>query len=82
MADHKIVYLIVEEGEKDYKRVKWRVAGSAYECRDGSFNLKLDMFPTLTFNVRNPKSNGELNEAVKSSVPQSVPKGKDDDIPF
>lgn len=73
MSSHKIVYLIVERGDRHTGQTRWTQAGSAYECRDGSFNLRLDMFPNLTFNVRNPKSNGELRDAVNSDVPQRIP---------
>ena len=62
MADRKIVYLIIERGLPPNKQTFWRNAGVAYECRDGSLNVKLDIHPGLTFNVRDPKSNGERNE--------------------
>lgn len=60
--NHKIVYLIVETGSGVSKQTFWRQAGVAYPCRDGSFNLKLDIHPTLIFNIRDPKSNGEKDE--------------------
>lgn len=62
MADRKIVYLILERGMPPNKQTFWRNAGVAYECRDGSLNVKLDIHPGLTFNVRDPKSNGETEE--------------------
>ena len=62
MADRKIVYLILERGTPPNKQTFWRNAGVAYECRDGSMNVKLDIHPGLTFNVRDPKSNGETEE--------------------
>ena len=62
MADRKIVYLIVETGHPPNKQTFWRQAGIAYLCRDGSFNLKLDIHPRLIFNIRDPKSNGEREE--------------------
>ena len=87
MSQHQVVYLIVESGQNGNKRVNWRVAGSAYECRDGSFNMKLDMHPGLTFNIRYPKSNGERQDAEKSDVSQEVPDKPtpikpDENIPF
>jgi len=63
MADFKIVYLIVERGMEPNRQTFWRPAGNAYLCRDGSLNLKLDIHPGLTFNIRDPKSNGERVEA-------------------
>lgn len=61
-TEHKIVYLIVERGLPPNKQTFWRPAGVAYPCRDGSFNLKLDIHPGLIFNIRDPKSNGETKE--------------------
>lgn len=51
MANVKVVYLIREVGE----RTIWTRQGAAFENRDGSLNLKLDLFPSLTFNIRDPK---------------------------
>lgn len=62
MSDFKIVYLIVERGIEPNRQVFWRSAGSAFICRDGSINVKLDIHPGLTFNIRDPKSNGERIE--------------------
>ncbi len=65
----KIVYLLVEKGHGANKRTYWRNAGVAYPCRDGSLNLKLDIHPGITFNIRDPKSNGEteeIDEAVET----------------
>lgn len=94
MAEHKIVYLIVDRGDPDLPAF-WRVAGYAYVCRDGSLNLKLDIHPSLKFNIRDPKSNGEREEAGEirkpgngnGTVPSSPTTTKstkvsDDDIPF
>ena len=81
MSDYKIVYLIVERGVEPNRQVFWRSAGNAFLCRDGSLNLKLDMHPGLTFNIRDPKSNGERVEAEHSIGPVPVQKVKDD-IPF
>jgi hypothetical protein len=63
MSDFKIVYLIVERGFEPSRRTFWRTAGSAFVCRDGSLNVRLDIHPGLTFNIREPKSNGERSEA-------------------
>ena len=92
MSDFKVVYLIVNRKDPD-KPPFWRVAGSAFVCRDGSLNLKLDLFPDLHFNIRQPKSNGEREEAREAPsdigpkskfVPRRIPKEilKDEDIPF
>lgn len=69
MSEYKIVYLIVERGIEPNRQTFWRPAGNAYLCRDGSFNLKLDIHPGLTFNIRDPKSNGERTEAEPEEEP-------------
>ncbi|HLY40442.1 MAG TPA: hypothetical protein VKR52_04470 [Terracidiphilus sp.] len=53
MAKPNIVYVIQEEGDKKY----WHRAGVAFVNRDGSLNLKLDLFPNLQLQVREPKEN-------------------------
>lgn len=50
----KVVYLLVEVGDNTY----WNRAGVAFENQDGSLNMKLDLFPNVTFNIREPKDNG------------------------
>lgn len=93
MSTHKIVYLITEHGTDANKQTFWRPHGVAYVCRDGSLNLKLDIHPGLTFNIRDPKSNGEREDAGESlpevsptarAVPRKPPKEviNDDDVPF
>ncbi len=84
MPDFKVVYLIVERGLPPNKQTFWRVAGSAVVCRDGSLNLKLDIHPGLTFNVREPKYNDELRSAVADTWPTngSSIAVVDEDIPF
>jgi len=83
MSDFKIVYLIVERGIEPNRQTFWRSAGNAYVCRDGSLNLKLDIHPGLTFNIRDPKSNGELRESVDGDTPTAKSDPLDlDDIPF
>lgn len=69
MSDFKIVYLIVERGVEPNRQVFWRSAGIAFLCRDGSMNLRLDIHPGLTFNIREPKSLGEREE-VYSALPE------------
>lgn len=73
MSDYKIVYLIVERGFEPNRQTFWRTAGSAFVCRDGSLNVRLDIHPGLTFNIRDPKSNGERFEAINGlEQPQEV----------
>jgi hypothetical protein len=82
MAEHKIVYLIIQRDGGESKQTFWRMAGYAYPCRDGSLNLKLDFHPGLVFNVRNPKSNGERKEVGQPEANGSAERINDDDIPF
>ena len=78
MSDFKIVYLIVEKGAEPNRQVFWRSAGVAFMCRDGSINLKLDIHPGLTFNIREPKSVGERLEVEAQVPPQAVQEVIDD----
>ena len=49
----KTIYLLVKNGEKTY----FNRAGVAFAPnRDGSINVKLDMFPELTFQIRESKA--------------------------
>jgi hypothetical protein len=58
MSQPKILYLLVETNEKTY----WNRAGVGFVNNDGSFNIKIDLFPGLTFNLRDPKPNGEIHD--------------------
>lgn len=73
MAEHRVVYLIVERGVEPNKQTFWRTAGNAYVCRDGSLNVKLDIHPGLIFNIREPKSNGERYEAENGAAKDEIP---------
>lgn len=48
MAKPKVVYVIQEDGERKF----WHRCGVAFENKDHSLNLKLDMFPNLQLQVR------------------------------
>lgn len=51
----KTVYLLVEAGDKTF----WNRAGVAFVNSDDSLNLKLDLFPGLTFNIRDAKPSSD-----------------------
>ena len=55
----KTVYLLVKNGERTY----FNRAGVAFAPnKDGSVNVKLDMFPDLTFQLRDKEeADGERN---------------------
>jgi hypothetical protein len=50
----KTVYLLVKNGTKTYFN---RAGVSFAPIRDGSVNFKLDMFPELTFQIRERSEN-------------------------
>lgn len=62
MTDDKkqkqVFLLVVAKGEGEDKKTYFNRAGTAFVNKDGSLNLRLDMFPTLVFNIRDPKPNG------------------------
>ncbi|HEX8607382.1 MAG TPA: hypothetical protein VF679_01940 [Pedobacter sp.] len=70
---HLVAYLLVEKGTGDNKKTYWRPLGAASPCRDGSLNLKLDIHPGLTFNLRPPKSNGEREEVETDEDDRNFP---------
>ena len=51
----KVVFLMVPGPDR---KTYFNRAGSAFVNKDGSLNLKLDFFPQLVFNIRDPKPNG------------------------
>ncbi len=77
MADFKIVYLIIERGMDPNRQTLWRSAGIAFKCRDGSLNVKLDIHPGLTFNIRDPRSVWECEQVVETvqAIPNEMPNG-------
>jgi len=58
MTKHKTVFLLVRgKGEGTDSKTYFNRAGVAFENRDGSLNVKLDIFPAVTFQIRdNPES--------------------------
>lgn len=82
MSDYKIVYLIVERGVEPNRQVFWRPAGNAFVCRDGSLNLKLDMYPGLNFNIRDPKSNGGREDSELTPTSEEAGKGEAEVVNF
>lgn len=53
MADTKEVFVIEKNGDKSF----WHRAGVAFVNKDGSLNLKLDLFPNVQLQVRDRKEN-------------------------
>jgi hypothetical protein len=49
----KVVFLLVPgKGTGKDQKTYFNRAGVAFENRDGSLNVKLDLFPGLTFQIR------------------------------
>jgi hypothetical protein len=48
----KTLYLLVKQGDRTY----FNRAGVGFVNRDGSINIKIDMFPDVSFQLRDPKS--------------------------
>jgi hypothetical protein len=85
MTEFKTVYLIVERGLAPNKIKFWRIVGSAFVCRDGSLNMKLDIHPGLTFNIREAKHPDEIRSAVADTWPEANGKHvrpEEKDVPF
>jgi hypothetical protein len=56
MANTKVVYLIAETGSGNTKKSFWNRVGVVFdENQDGSRNMRLDMFPDVRFQIREPK---------------------------
>lgn len=67
---NRTVYLLVEkEGEK----TRWKDVGTAYQCKDGSHNIIIYLFPDLTFNCRLPKSLLEARNAANGTIDEPSP---------
>jgi hypothetical protein len=49
-----VFLLVPAKGEGREKKTYFNRAGVAFENNDGSINVKLDMFPDLTFQIREP----------------------------
>jgi hypothetical protein len=53
VAKQKTVYLLVPaKGQGKDQKTYFNRAGVAFENRDGSINVKLDMFPGVTLQIR------------------------------
>ena len=52
----KIVYVIDEFTNKDgEKKTNWRPCGIAFDNKDGSLAVKLDLFPQVKLQIREKK---------------------------
>jgi hypothetical protein len=51
MAETKEVFVIEKNGDKSY----FHKCGIAFVNRDGSLNVKLDLFPNVQIQIRDPR---------------------------
>lgn len=71
------IYLLTKVGEGNNQRTFWNRAGVAFgHNKDGSMNFKLDLFPSVTFQIRENKSeeeatNGNRTQRADSQRPQN-----------
>ncbi len=55
------VYLLVTTGQGEKKRTFWNRAGVVFDSnKDNSHNMKMDMFPSLTFQIRKQEDPREV----------------------
>jgi hypothetical protein len=73
------VYLLSKVGEGNSERTFWNRVGVAFgHNKDGSMNFKLDLFPAVTFQIRENQSdsneeapNGHRTGRVDSQRPKN-----------
>ena len=57
MAETKEVY-VIQPNPNDSKKSFWHRCGIAFVNRDGSLNLKLDLFPNVQIQIRDKQEEG------------------------
>jgi hypothetical protein len=63
-----VFVLVPGKGEGQDRKTYFNRAGVAFENRDGSINVKLDVLPTVTFQIRDQPANG--NGSTDSTQPK------------
>ena len=68
MTKHQEIFGIIERTNREGEKVStWVRIGTAFVNKDGSFNLKLNFFPTdpeMTLNMREPRKREQQDAAV------------------
>jgi hypothetical protein len=59
MPAQKLDVFVIQPNPSDPKKSFWNRCGVAFVNRDGSINLKLDLFPNVQMQVREPKSDAD-----------------------
>lgn len=54
-SNRKEVFVIQQDGEGENAKSYWHRCGCAWVNRDGSINVKLDLFPGVQIQIRDPK---------------------------
>ena len=62
----KIVYLITKQDAAKDAKSFWTRAGVAFENKDGSLNVKLDLFPNVQFQIRDRKTTTKKAKPAQS----------------
>lgn len=57
-----VFLLVPAKGEGKDQKTYFNRAGVAFINNDGSINVKLDMFPTITLQIREQTGNGDSKE--------------------
>ena len=60
----KLEVFVIQPNPNDSKKSFWHRCGVAFTNRDGSINLKLDLFPNLQLQIREPKSDADEERAA------------------
>jgi hypothetical protein len=63
MSDNKLDVFIIQPNPNDRNKAFWNRCGVAFRNRDNSINVKLDLFPNLQIQIREPKSDADESAA-------------------
>jgi hypothetical protein len=63
MAEMKEVY-VIQPNPNDARKSFWHRCGVAFVNRDGSLNVKLDLFPGVQIQIRDPRSDADERNAA------------------
>jgi hypothetical protein len=59
MSDNKLDVFIIQPNPNDRNKSFWNRCGVAFTNSDGSINVKLDLFPNVQIQIREPKSDAD-----------------------
>lgn len=64
MPAQKLDVFVIQPSETERNKSFWHRCGVAFVNRDGSINLKLDLFPNIQMQIREPKSDADEGRAA------------------